>query len=286
MRCFTITSSAISGDIKPYLEVVAKPYPHVGVGEEGRGRKYVRFPLGQRLAESLADYVPCPRRGHVVYWNNQGRCPDCGTVLQKGEGEGFLHPDFGEVTKYGQLERASVLKTHKGTLLLIEEKDPADKRALVLVSVEGGFRGSTDWTAATSRVVPCPERGRANAEFTSCCSKCGVDYPAKNDELLLSDENIHPEEGFVKVYGAFPPAGITVLAEGYGAEGAAGRAGGPHWARLVIMEPGSVFRVRRYGRLYGGPKECYVAWDGELLRVGTWDELNPPGREDEVGVLI
>ena len=33
--CFTITST-ISGDIKSYLEVVAKPYPHVGVGEEGR----------------------------------------------------------------------------------------------------------------------------------------------------------------------------------------------------------------------------------------------------------
>ena len=87
------------------------------------------------------------------------------------------------------------------------------------------------------------------------------------------------------MYGAFPPAGLTVLAEAM-APRRCGRAGGPHWAPLVKMDPGSVFRVRRYGRLYGGPKECYVAWDGELFRVGTWDELNPPGREDEVGVLI
>ena len=57
-------TGAISGDIKPYLEVVAKPIPMLGWGK--RARSQVCVSLGQRLAESLADYVPCPGEGRCI----------------------------------------------------------------------------------------------------------------------------------------------------------------------------------------------------------------------------
>lgn len=79
---------------------------------------------------------------------------------------------------------------------------------------------------------------------------------------------------------------LIVLAEGYGAEGAAGRAGGPHYERLLIMDIGACFKIERYGRLYGNPSEYIVFYDGEQIRVGTKDEIFEPSCEMPEGELI
>ncbi len=101
------------------------PYPHVPVGEPGRGRELVRFPVGQRFAESLRE---------------EGR---------------------------ERILRADVLRSRKGTLLLVEERRPEDPRAIVLVRIGAGYRevlggtpsppGPPSWRRAT------PPKGRLEA---------------------------------------------------------------------------------------------------------------------------
>ena len=240
MRCFTVNGEGASEGI--YISCT--PYPHIPVGREGRGRKLERFPVASRFADRLAE----------------------GKEIK--EGDVLL------------VERASVLKTkERGTLLLVEERNHDDRRALALVGIRGGYRGSTKWTAVDKEETPCPERG--NRLFLSYCSDC-------NESGVIDQDGytVHPDKGVVVKYAPFPSAGITILAEGYGAEGAAGYAGGPHWVRLIIMEPGACFRVVRRGRLYGGPSELYVYWDGERMRVGTHDEIFPPSCETPEGELI
>lgn len=224
MKAFTVKEDAVIDRVA----VNTVPYLHVGVGEEGRGREYIRVALGTK--------------------------------------------DFGPDTKW--FERASVLRTkEKKTLLLVAERDPADRRALVLTDVAAGFRGSTMWTAATYVVKPCPRRGDAGAHYQ--CDVCGVEYPASKDgDLFWKQENVHPDTGDMRAWGSFPPAGVTVLAQGYKADGIAGRMGG-HAVRLLMMEPGSVVRVVRNGRLYGAPAFRYIKWDGERIQLGTRDELFP-----------
>lgn len=209
MRCFTVTEA----HVQEGLPFVAEPYPHVPVGEEGRGRQLTRFPVGRRFAEAF-----------------------------------LMARAFGE--RAPRIDRASVIRTkEKGTLLLVEERDPGDPRALVLVRISAGYRGSTTWTG-----------------------------PA------YEDANIHPDVGVVREYEPFPPKGITVLAEGWCAQGAAGRMGG-HAERLLIMEPGAAIRVVRHGRLYGAPAVRYVLWTGQELKLGTRDEIWPPVNEED-GELI
>jgi len=49
MKCFEVqTDKVVEG-----LEWQEEPYPHVPVGEEGRGRGLVRFPIGKRYFSSL-----------------------------------------------------------------------------------------------------------------------------------------------------------------------------------------------------------------------------------------
>ncbi len=61
-----------------------------------------------------------------------------------------------------------------------------------------------------------------------------------------------------------------------------GDAGG-HVIRLLVMEHGAYFRVRRSGRLYGAPAERWVHWNGEDLTIGEEDELFPPIDGEEEG---
>lgn len=49
MRCFTVTTRLENG-----IRVSEKPYPHIAVGEAGRGRKLSRVALGSR------DFDPAP----------------------------------------------------------------------------------------------------------------------------------------------------------------------------------------------------------------------------------
>ena len=230
MRCFTVTESAVSEGIA----VTQTPYAHIGVGEEGRGREYVRVALGKR--------------------------------------------DFPEGTV--RIGAASVLKTReRGTLLVVAPCPGDDRRALALVDIAAGFRGGTAWTGVTTDVAPCPNRGKPRGydvtDHAGECNACGA---------IVPEDGVHADEGTVTPWPAFPPAGITVLAEGARAQGDAGRMGG-HAVRLLIMEPGAMFRVVRSGRLYGAPSKRYVRWTGERMELGTFDELFPPSAEDTAGAV-
>ncbi len=76
---------------------------------------------------------------------------------------------------------------------------------------------------------------------------------------LPEDEKHHPE----------------IIAEGYKAQGEAGRMGG-HKVALAVLHPESGVMITRTGRLYGEPEEIFVWYDknGEL-KVGTEQEVFP-----------
>ena len=160
-------------------------------------------------------------------------------------------------------KRAAVLRLADGTIVLDDERNHEDQRALVLVQIPAGFRGGTEWNAAEYRMVPC-EGGQRTWDYK--CSKCGEPW---------EENKPHPEGNTLQRWEPFPPEGIKVIAEGQCAEGDAG-AMGNHTEKLLIMEPGSMFRVRRDGRLYGEPRKRYVRWTGETLQLCSWDELFPP----------
>lgn len=288
MKCFSVNQTgAFRG-----IAINNEPYPHIGVGEEGRGRKYTRFPLAKDFGESFLQQTPCHDR---LGWPNQsgGTCPHCGEeYIKLPEDKGWQHPDAGTVLRIpskARITQASVIKTRaKGTLLLVPEKNDEDKRILVLVNIEAGFRGSTDWTTIEKTFTPCSYRGkRTSFVLNNRCMEC----KALCQEVVEDGENvyshsvyIHPDHGGTDDYAIFRQPGITVLAEGVCAQGAAGRMGG-HDVRLLIMEPNTGFRVSRAGRLYGAMSEIIVFYDGEMLHVGSRDEVFPP-TSDEDGELI
>ncbi|GAB7387377.1 hypothetical protein BSNK01_12130 [Bacillaceae bacterium] len=236
MKAFTVTSEGITKGLLWEKE----PYPHVPIGEDGRGRKLYRFPVGRKFAEAI------DRR----------------------------------------IDRASVIKTReKGTLLLVEEKDQNDHRALVKLAVEAGYRGGAKWTSAAYRIEPCQLRGKTMSiyDVDLCerkCYSCGTEVHKK-----ALGEYLHPEDGTVRVYEPLSSTpGVTILAEGYCAQGTAGRMGG-HPEYLILIGAGTTLRVARSGRLYGDPAVQYLHWTGEDLRFGTYDVVFPPV-DEEVGEVI
>jgi hypothetical protein len=290
MKCFSARSDYIEEKIK----LSFSPYPHIGVGEEGRGRQYTRFPVAQQFATILTP--PCPNWGKEIdytkssWGDNKSFCPVCGAEVTQVPDSSpckWLHPNTGWDTGSVFISRASIIKTRaKGTLLMVDEKNPDDNRAIVLVDIAAGFRGVTSWTAAEYDEIPCKYQGQkdifmsgfaANAQRCECCGET-VTY--ENDCWS------HPASGYVKAWRDFSEvSGITVLAEGYCAQGTAGRMGG-HTVKLLIMEPGSIFRIVRGGRLYGHPSRRYVRWTGETLQLGTYDEIFPPSEIVEEGEAI
>jgi hypothetical protein len=246
MKCFTATDN----EIRACIHFTVDPYPAVEVGEAGRGRKLARVPIARSLAESI--------------------------MLSATSN----HTTRASVSNAYILTDASVIRTReKNTLLIVEERDGPDYRAMVLVNVTAGYRGSTAWTSVTGEVL-CPKRGEASC-FMHECGQCGAVYVAVADRHGWN--MVHPDEGIVPA--PFPPAGITILAEGAEAQGDAGRMGG-HDVRLLIMEPGSSFRVHRYGRLYGAPAERIISWDGQEMKIGTLDEIHLPSDEVADGDVI
>lgn len=231
MKTFTVTTRILQG-----LPFESSPYPHVPVGEPGRGRVLTRFPVGRRLAESLQDV--------------------------------------------GRIERADVLRTDKGTLLLVEERRLDDRRALVLAGVPAGYRGIVHvWAAGPQH--PCPDRG---AELYQRCHLCGA-----MPEADAYGSPRHPDSGESEWWLLLSPAGqanargVTVLAAGRCAQGEAGRMGG-HPELLLLLEPGARLLFHRHGRTYGAPKWLLLVWDGAELRFGPPDEVEPP--VEEVGEVI
>lgn len=202
MKAFTVSRSY---GVESGLPVEMMPYPHVPVGEEGRGRRLTRLGLGRQFLT--------------------------GTTPKRVDG-------------------VDVIVTVKGTRLLVPEHGSGDERALVLIRVGGGFRGGSE-----IKPYPAVEKTYWPMVGTEPCPIPGIE-------------------------------GVTLVAQGWGAEGDAGRAGGSHMEALVIMQPGAVLRVVRWGRLYGGPAELLVRWHLGDLRFGSPDEVFPPEEEESEGGIV
>jgi hypothetical protein len=112
---------------------------------------------------------------------------------------------------------------------------------------------------------------------------CGLAWADSTDDFYLT----HPEEGEAAVpLRMQDDPSVTVLAEGYYAQGDAGRMGG-HPVYLVILEPGTRIVCHRAGRLYGGISRIHVLWTGEMLYVGAEDVVDQAaGLVQEEGELL
>ena len=140
MKLFTVTKSGIKNGI----QVEKDRFYFVSAGEEGRGRKKVRLPLVDELGKSTLTTASCPKRGQISMTPHT--CDICGEEYTPKHiafrGNGYMHT-VGTIEAPGMLQRASIIKTKaKGTLLLVPERDD-DKKALVKLAVEAGFRGAT-----------------------------------------------------------------------------------------------------------------------------------------------
>lgn len=141
MRLFTVTKLGFENGIK----VEKDTFYFISAGEEGRGRKKVRLPMVDELGRSTLETAPCPRRGKISM--TPYTCPVCGEAYTPQRiafrGDGYMHTT-GTVEAPGVLHRASLIRTkEKGTLLLVPEKDGDNKKVLVKLAVEAGFRGTT-----------------------------------------------------------------------------------------------------------------------------------------------
>jgi hypothetical protein len=155
------------------------------------------------------------------------------------------------------LTNATVILTKaRQTLVLVKEAPRDTSRALVVLKVSAGYRGSTTFSGVVFDKTPCPKRGAREYlfDYSQSCPKCGAAIV----------ENVHPDAGVAYEWPAFPPEGVKVLVKGWKAQGGAGRMGG-HEESILIMDPGSMIRVCRGGRLYGAPPKVYLAWTGEEM---------------------
>ena len=91
-----------------------------------------------------------------------------------------------------------------------------------------------------------------------------VPAKTKNDKALVQ---VYGEEGYRgSLEYTFSNPNPEIIAQGYYAQGEAGRKGGGE-EYLVVMHPGDRIDIKRYGRLYGGNEKVVIEWDGEELRV-------------------
>lgn len=67
---------------------------------------------------------------------------------------------FGEVAQFDRIEHVSVIKLEgRDALVPMDELNPADHRALFLVTVSAGSAGKIRWSGACSGEFPCRRRG-------------------------------------------------------------------------------------------------------------------------------
>jgi hypothetical protein len=97
-------------------------------------------------------------------------------------------------------------------------------------------------------VVPLPQGTKASNERVTFIPTSG------ESEVVVA---IRDQSGYRGGWAADFPEEVTVIAEGFCAQGAAGRmGGGPEY--LIRGPVGSTFTIRRKGRLYGAPAELNV----------------------------
>ena len=136
MKLFTAGAAAGTG-----IELMLKPFPHVGVGEEGRGRQYGRLPLGQRLTETLLAGVPveCDGCGHSLH------AAPCGQTLVWSTAVCDCVSTATRPKVAVRVKRASVVRSRDGALLLVEEHPGDGERALVALRIAPGYRGGVEY---------------------------------------------------------------------------------------------------------------------------------------------
>lgn len=238
MRTFTVEGI---NNIKNFIEVSMEPYPHIGLGEKGRGRVYGMFPVVEECIKKI------PSRS--IY-----------------------------VKDLNMVENISIIRTrNKGTLLGVPERNPGDTRCLVLSKISGGYRGGLSVRLLGNPHFVTKTCSKDNGEvFTRYCGEncdyCGGKLVAVDREKDLFKHPVGYE---------FEVANFTewregqIVCEGYCAQGAAGRMGG--WPEyLMLLEPGDTIRYSASGRLYGGDGILYLYWDGRNLKCNTYNVLFPP----------
>lgn len=239
MKTFTITSrSAESG-----LAVETAPFPHVAIGEEGRGRKLVRVPLGAKdfprdqevdRADDLA--VIQTAKGTLLLVKEDRHDPR--VILHLAIGGGFR----GRVT-WRVWREAGV---------------PCPNR---------GRHAGSSWDGVSEDGV---------------CVKCGtrIGDDKYHPDAGMWSWPLLDQTACAPVEATGGNDAIRIVAHGWRAEGIAGRAGN-HDEYLVIARPGALLRCFRAGRTYGGPDYLYVrvADDGKSVQVGDKDHVLPPDAE-------
>lgn len=295
MKSFLVTSKGVTKGLPFRLD----PFPHVPVGEDGRGRHLTRVALGRRDFPSRIVSLFTFRS----YAGDRGEREEIKLTVLDTVGDPPVAPTevintlenralWSEYTKQEGYWRAALpssvddlrpIRTReRGTLLLVDGSGDHDRRALVLLAIPAGYRGGTRIRVYSKAPVPCPFRGTRDWYGPHPrCTLCGLEPQSVQLEPGW-EVTLHPDSGFtnwVTLSEDYDADGIKVLAEGECAQGTAGRMGG-HREVLVIMEPGSMIRVSRMGRLYGAPAVHLVRWDGEELLAGEPDVVCQPGDED------
>ena len=165
------------------------------------------------------------------------------------------------------LEEGDILRTkEQNTLLIVKEKDPGDKRALVLFAVNSGVYGGCQMTGTHKVFKPCGLRGvEREEEYTPRCPFCGEKYERVHPLGLFSARSLyrHPNRGGRENYPEVPP-GVTILAKGSITRGSGH--GRKRWwdpRILAVVEPGAAVRFLRSGRTYAEPAELIFRWNGE-----------------------
>lgn len=244
MRCYEIRASSIGENGYPGIRTAAAPDGgrYIALGEEGRGRRLTRIPLAPELA-----------------------------ALE-------------------EIERASAFRRSDGSIYLGPETRPDDRRALAAIRIDGGYRGEAIWTHPErdpAYAEPCPNQGHywQADEIGETCPICGAGMPAYMDDYFRRLTRHHPREGTRPGYPPIPGPdrpgalwtlpGLTIIAEGWRAQGEAGRMG-CHPERLCILEPGTAIRIERTGRTYGRPWELWIRWTGEQMLLGDRSILASP----------
>ena len=150
-------------------------------------------------------------------------------------------------------------KTRRGGIRFeVAEKVTSSSEAVVIFRTTPGFRGS------------CDHEGEIQSWH---CDSCGEKYSAEEAPDDAKDRHAPECKGWFYGSGVWvcDPLPGKILAEGYTAQGDAGRMGGG--PQLVLLFPaGEVVRQVRSGRLYGKHSVHYFHFNGERLDVATWDE--------------
>lgn len=249
-RIFTATNGKLTAGAEVEdlaLRGAGTTIPAVIVGEEGRGRNRGVIPV------DVPPMVPCPEQGKEP-WTSQGVCARCGVALGEAVNSRRRHPEEGLVR--GRLLYAALGKTKAGKPKFWAMPAPTtEDHVIVVFRTKPGFRGGSGHTGdRTGWKCGCGATGQ-EAVLPDRCPSCGAGESSWGIGMRLQ-------------FAAFPG---EKLAEGYVAQGDAGRMGGGE--QLVALMPRDVvFRTGYSGRLYGGPSAHYYKWDGEKLLAMTWEE--------------